>query len=175
LSNDTWHPHGAASCRERDPAARSGQPGHPTRSRALGRSADERLDSTTSRIKSACEPLVAYLLFADEAPLSARIEGTSTFAAEFAARGPRDLRGRSLREFDLEHRLFRYPLSYLVYSEAFCSLPGAARDYVYRRLWQMLSGEDTTAKFAHLTEPVRQAIIEILRDTASYLSDYWRP
>jgi hypothetical protein len=143
--------------------------------RALGRAADERLDSTTSRIKSACEPLVAYLLFADEMPLSAKIEGTSSFAADFSARGPRDSRGRSLQDFDLEHRMFRYPVSYLIYSEAFGALPAAAKDYVYRRLWQVLSGEDTSQKFKHLTEPVRQAIIEIVRETLGDLPVYWKP
>jgi len=145
-----------------------------TMNRALGRAADERLDSTTSRIKSACEPLVAYLLFAEEVPLSATIQGTSTFAAEFAGRGPRDSRGRSLRDFDLERRMFRYPLSYVFYSDAFSALPGAAKDYIHRRLWQVLAGEDTSRKFSHLTEPVRQAVLEIVRETVPDLPDYWK-
>jgi hypothetical protein len=142
--------------------------------KALGRPLEERLESTTSRIKSVGEPLLKYLLFADEAPLTDRIEGTSGFAREFAERGPRDARGRSLRDFDLERRMFRYPLSYLVYSEAFDSLPEIARDYVYRRLWQVLSGEDKTGKFAHLGDDDRQAIVEILRETKPTLPDYWK-
>ncbi len=142
--------------------------------RALGRPLDERLDSTLSRVKSVGEPLVKYLLFAEEAPLTERVEGTSGFAGEFAARGPRDRQGRSLRDFDLEKRIFRYPLSYLIYSEAFDSLPDLARDYVYRRLWQVLSGEDKSGKFANLTEADRRAIIEILRDTKRDLPAYWR-
>jgi hypothetical protein len=141
---------------------------------ALGRPLDERLDSTTSRIKSVVEPLVRYLLFADEAPLSGRIEGTSDFAREFAERGPRDKKGRSLRDFDLERRMFRYPLSYQIYSEAFDSLPGPARDLVYQRLWQILSGEDRSGKFGHLSESDRRAMIEIVRETKSSLPEYWR-
>jgi hypothetical protein len=142
--------------------------------RALGRPADERLDSTGSRVKSVAEPLVKYLLFADEAPLAARVEGTSGFAKDFSARGPRDGQGRGLRDFDLETRMFRYPLSYQIYSEAFAGLPDLARDYVYRRLWQILSGEDQTEKFARLNESDRRAIVEILRDTKPDLPDYWK-
>lgn len=142
--------------------------------RALGRAEGERLDSTTSRIRSVAEPLVRYLLFADEAPLSAPVAGTSEFAREFATRGPRDHQGRSLRDFDLERRMFRYPLSYLIYSDAFDAIPPAGRDFIYRRLWQVLSGEDPSGKFAHLSEPDRRAIIEILRDTKPDLPEYWR-
>jgi len=142
--------------------------------RALGRAVDERLDSTLSRIKSVCEPLVKYMLFAEELPLTDRVEGTSAFAREFAARGPRDRQGRSLRDFDLEKRMFRYPLSYLVYSEAFDALPELARDYVYRRLWQVLSGEDKSGKLGQRDEADRQAIVEILRETKSDLPEYWK-
>jgi hypothetical protein len=141
---------------------------------ALGKPINERLDSTRSRLRSVTEPLVRYLLFADEAPLAARIDGSNTFAKEFAEQGPHDHQGRSLRDFDLERRLFRYPLSYQIYSEAFNSLPELARDDVYRRLWQVLAGDDQTGKFTRLGDSDRQAILEILRDTKSDLPDYWK-
>jgi hypothetical protein len=70
--------------------------------------------------------------------------------------------------------MFRYPLSYLIYSEAFDALPELARDYVYRRLWQVLSDEDESGKFGNLTETDRREIIEIVRDTKPDLPDYWR-
>ena len=73
-----------------------------------------RWESTTTRIKHACESLVKYLLFCEEAPITTKLRGTTTFAEEFAARGPRDKKGRSLRDFDLERRLFKYPCSYLI-------------------------------------------------------------
>ena len=63
------------------------------------------------RISSAGEKLLKYLLFCDEDLITDRIQGTSTFAADFAARGPRDKQGRSLREFDLRRRMFQYPLA----------------------------------------------------------------
>ena len=61
--------------------------------------------------------LVDYLLFIDEAPLPGPVHGTSGFAEKFAAQGPRDSHGRSLRELDLRTRLFRYPCSYMIYSQ----------------------------------------------------------
>jgi hypothetical protein len=67
--------------------------------------------------------LLRSMLFSDEARLEAPMRGTSTFASEFAATGPRDSAGRSLKDLDLNHRLFRYPCSFLIYSDAFNALP----------------------------------------------------
>jgi hypothetical protein len=142
--------------------------------RELGRPATERWDSTTSRIKSAAEPLVQYLLFADEAPLTAPVAGTSKFAEEFSRQGPRDRRGRSLRDLDLKRRLFAYPCSYLIYSAAFDALPGPVTEYVYRRLYDVLTGKDTTPAFAHLAAADRAALLEILRETKPGLPEYWK-
>ena len=89
------------------------------------------------------------LLFADEAPLEGPIVGTSRFSGKvFAARGPRDPKGRSLRQFDLKRRTFKYPCSYLIYSDAFDALPGPAKGYVYRRLREVLTGRDQSPAFA---------------------------
>jgi hypothetical protein len=142
--------------------------------RAFGKPANEPRESITHRIQWACEPLVQYFLFCDEAPLKEPVAGSSTFAREFAGRGPFDSRGRSLREFDLRSRIFRYPMSYLIYSRAFEGLPAEAKEQVYLRLWQVLSGEDHSRPFEHLTPADRQAILEIVRDTRPGLPAYWR-
>lgn len=117
------------------------------------------------RIAGAADRLVQAMLFSGEAPLPGTVRGTSGFAEEFAARGPHDARGRSLREFDLERRLFRYPLSFLIYSEAFDALPELARRLVFRRIWSVLQGEERGADFDHLTEGDRAAILQILEET----------
>lgn len=122
-------------------------------------------DSTWSRIKSVGEPLVRALLFSGEAPLTGPVQGTSSFAAEFARQGPSDPQGRSLREFDLKRRLFRYPCSYLVYSEPFAALPPPAKEYVYRRLREVLSGQDQSVEYRHLAAADRQAVLVILSST----------
>ena len=142
--------------------------------KALDRPADYRSETTISRIKSAGEPLVKYMLFSDEARLTERVRGTSDFAEMFSKRGPHDKRGRSLRDLDLEHRLFAYPCSYLIYSQAFDAMPAPVKEYVYRRLWEVLSGQDTSEDFRHLTAADRSAILEILRETKSSLPDSWR-
>ena len=118
--------------------------------------------------------LVDYLLFVDERPLPGRIQGSSRFAETFAAPGPRDGKGRSLRQLDLERRLLRYPCSYMVYSDAFDGLPANAREAIYRRMWDVLSGNDKSVRYARLTPSDRQAIIEILRDTKQNLPQYWK-
>jgi hypothetical protein len=142
--------------------------------RALGEPEDALGESATRRINNAAEVLVKYMLFADEAPLAAPVRGTSAFAKEFAGCGPRDGRGRSLREFDLERRIFRYPCSYMIYSAAFDELPGAARDRVYRRAWEVLTGADQTPVFARLSKEDRAAVLEVLRATKKGLPEYWR-
>jgi hypothetical protein len=133
--------------------------------KALGKPEDEVGESAARRIGNAAEIVARNLLFAGEAPLTAAVKGTSGFAAEFSRQGPHDLRGRSLREFDLQTRMFRYPCSYLVYSPAFAQLPAPLKDRVFARLEQALSGDDRSGAWAHLPGDVRRAVREILRET----------
>ena len=132
----------------------------------------ERRTATLSRLESANEPLVKALLFSGAPVLKDPVAGTSSFAEEFAARngpheGPRDKAGRSLRDLDLSRRLLRYPCSYCIYSEAFDALPAPSRDYVYRRIGEILNGNEKYPgeDFAHLSREDRRAIDEILRET----------
>jgi hypothetical protein len=119
------------------------------------------------------EDAVDYLLFVDEAKLE-RVRGTSGFAELFSMVGPHDVRGRSLRELQLDGRLMRYPLSYMIYSSAFDALPAAARDAVYRRLWEVLSSATEDARYAHLDAADRRAIVEIVLDTKPGLPPYFQ-
>jgi hypothetical protein len=117
--------------------------------------------------------LVDYLLFVDEQPLPGAVEGPSAFARVFTAQGPRDSRGRSLRDLDLRTRLMRYPCSYLIYSEPFDALPQAAKQAVYARLWAVLSGAVRDARYDRLTADDRQAVLDILRETKPDLPAYF--
>jgi hypothetical protein len=116
-------------------------------------------------VKELAEPVVRALLFSGEAVLTDPVVGTSNFAADFAGKGPRDSRGRSLRDLDLKTRLLRYPLSYVIYSESFNQMPPILKDYIYRRLREVLSGEDKSPAYAHLAAADREAILAILKDT----------
>lgn len=142
--------------------------------KAFGENAGYRSEGTTRRIEWACEPVVQYLLFSEEAKLTEPVTGTSEFAREFAARGPFDSQKRSLREFDLKTRMFRYPLSYVIYSRQFDGLPAEAKERIYRRLWEVLTGKDGTKPFAHLSKKDREAVLEILQETKAELPAYWK-
>ena len=115
-------------------------------------------------VRQAAE-LVDYMLFIDEAPLPGQVQGSSGFAETFGALGPKDSKGRSLRDLALEQRTFKYPCSYMIYSEAFDALPERARAAVYDRLLVVLSGQATDKAYLRLSPADRQAILEILRDT----------
>jgi hypothetical protein len=125
---------------------------------ALGKSND----TIDRQLRDDVNEFVDYLLFVDEAPLKSRIESTSGFATKFEAAGPKDNKGRSLRQLDLEHRLMRYPCSYMIYSAAFDALPTEAKSRIYARIPEVLNAKFSAAD--------RQAIVEILRDTKKDLA-----
>ncbi len=135
---------------------------------------DGNADATArARLDADLKTLVTYMLFADEAPLQDTVQGVSTFTRTFSERGPRDKQGRSLRDFDLKTRLFKYPLSYMVYSDAFDNLPVQVKDRIYERVYGILTRKDPDEKFYRLSVEDRRAILEILRDTKPGLPLYW--
>ncbi len=140
---------------------------------ALERPSGYESESTQQRYASAAEKVLDCLLYVDEHPLSDPIQGTSKFADQFQQRGPFDQQGRSLRQLDLKRRLFRFPCSYLIYSKSFDGLPVGVRDRIYQRLWDVLSGQDQSEKFLHLSASDRHAILDILRATKPQLPAYW--
>jgi hypothetical protein len=131
-------------------------------------------DAARKKLEGPAEQLVRYLLFTNETPLQTPIAGTSDFARQFTARGPRDSEGRSLRDFDLQKRIFKYPCSYLIYSEAFDAIPAPAKDYIYHRLFDILSGREQGPEFASLSSQDRRAILEILVATKPGLPEEWK-
>jgi hypothetical protein len=133
---------------------------------------EARMGVQEERIENGANALVEYMLFAQEVPLKEPVEGVSTFRETFPKRGPRDRQGRSLRDFDLQTRLFRYPLSYTIYSSQFDALPDSVRDRVYRKLYDALMGRGGI-KLERLSPASRRSIIEILADTKPGLPPYW--
>jgi hypothetical protein len=112
---------------------------------------------------AALDDLVSYMTYGDEVALPGPVAGNSGFAAEFAARGPRDSQGRSLRDFDLKTRLFRYPLSYMIYSAAFDALKPQIKAKLWRKLYDTLK-----------TRPGGNDAIAIAAATRPGLPDYWK-
>ena len=107
--------------------------------------AEGRLDFSKGDLNEVLQQTVDYLLFLDEAPLTAPVRGVSSFATKFGASGPQDRQRRSLRELDLQTRLFKYRCSYMIYSPAFDALPAAARLEVFARMRERITDRDTMA------------------------------
>jgi hypothetical protein len=135
-------------------------------------------EATRHQIEKPADQLVHFLLFVNETSLGGldalQVIKDSPFAREFAARGIRDSKGRSLRDFDLHDRIFEYPCSYLIYNAAFDTLPEPAKGYVYHRLLQILSNQDQSAEFASLSAKDREAILSILLETKPGLPGEWQ-
>lgn len=101
-------------------------------------------DFSTGELRDLAHDLVDYLLFVDEPALAAPVRGISRFADVFSASGARDGRGRSLRELDLQTRLFKYRCSYMIVSPVFDALPGEAKVAVFARMREVLTKRQDT-------------------------------
>jgi hypothetical protein len=134
----------------------------------------DRLGTTEAVLREAANTVADAMLFVNEAPLPNAIQGTSGFEEMFSAEGPSDGEGRSLRQFDLQKRLMRYPCSYMIYSPAFDALPDDLKQAIYDRMWVILSGRDRTGKYAKFSFADRQAVVEILGETKKGLPDYFQ-
>ena len=116
--------------------------------------------------------LAKAMLFGDAVPYTDNIRGNSGFDAWFQRQGPSDPQGRSLRQLDLHTRLFRYPLSYLVYTPSFDALPDFARDYVYGRFAAVLQGQDHSDSYAFMNDSARHDTLAILSATKASFAQY---
>ena len=124
-------------------------------------------------LRTVTDAFLRYLLFTEEAELTSPIKGSAGFARAFVARGPRDTSGRSLRDFDLRTRLFKYPCSFLIYSDAFEQLPKEAKELIYQKLFDILTGKDDRTDWQRLSPSDKSAIREILVQTKPNLPAYW--
>lgn len=111
------------------------------------------------------DALVRAMLMIDAIELSAPIAGSSGFAEHFESLGPFDSRGRSLRQLDLESRLFRHPLSYLIYSDGFAALGPEVSNVVFDHLRSILEATPEQDGFTGLSVSDRASIAAILTET----------
>lgn len=115
-----------------------------------------------SELNRQAERLTRYILFAEEAKLPpGGIAGDSAFKADFAKAGKP---GRvSLRDFDLQTRIFRYRCSYMIHSAVFRGLSSDMKVRIFDRLVRALSGEDEDYRYLEREE--RKAIMGMLKET----------
>jgi hypothetical protein len=122
------------------------------------------LRATQEDIDFSIRELANYMTFADEVALPSPVTGGPDFTREFQARGPSDGQGRSLRQFDLKTRLFRFPLSYMIYSQSFDNLNPAAKAILWRRLYELLQKRGAEGN----------AAIAIVAATRKDAPDFWK-
>jgi hypothetical protein len=115
--------------------------------------AEGRVDFSSGELAELIDDTARYLLFVDEPPLPSPVRGVSRFADVFRAGGTRDRQGRSLRELDLQSRMFKHRCSYMIYSPAFDALPKEPRAALFERMREVLIARGDTA------------VLEILDDT----------
>ena len=122
-------------------------------------------EAANEAIGRAARLVVDGLLFVDEAPIDGRLEKSNSFADDFMARGTFTRDGKSLRVLDLETRLFRYPCSYLIGSDAFDGLNETLRAEIIKQLSAILQSKTPLQGYQHLSQTDRQGILSILRET----------
>jgi len=140
---------------------------------ALDRDPNFKSEFTKRRTTRSIDNLVRYLLFANEFQLTAPVTGTSSFTETFSKRKPCDNQGRSLYQLDLQQRLFRYPLSYMIYSPSFKQLPHSTLKLVAQKLHQILTTDMNQEGLDHLTPKLKLALVNILKQTHPQIVKYW--
>jgi hypothetical protein len=125
-------------------------------------------------MRTQVDAFLRYLLFTEEFPLVAPIEGNPDFAKDFIAGAIRDSKGRSFRDLDLKTRLFKYPCSFLIHSPSFDAMAAPIKEVVLQKLHDILTGKNQDEQWARLTPADRKAVLEILLETKPSLPAYWR-
>lgn len=144
-------------------------------SRELGEKREGFSDTTQRIIDHQAERILNYLLFANEVELTGGgLDSNSTFVEDFQHNARISSDGRSLKDFQLLKRIFKYRCSYMIYSTAFESLPAPLKAKVFQRLGEVLTGKDTSNEYAYLKESERKRILNILVETLPDAPADWK-
>ncbi len=136
---------------------------------------EELVGSTRVVADSHCEKVMKCLLFCEEAAMpSGGVDGGPAFQEAFRAGRRTGKEGKSLKDFQLLTRLFKYRCSYLIYSRSWDAFPAQFREVLYRRLFTILTAAEPVKGYEHLSAGERRDILEILRETKEGLPDYWK-
>ncbi len=147
---------------------------HSEMQKAFGESPDGPLSETNQRVlKSQSDRVLKQLLFADEFPLPAGVEGSESFQLGFAANERKSAEGRSLKDFRLYERLMKYRCSHLIYCDAFAALPRIIRTQILEDLHSILTKPDSHPEFSYLSDSEREHIVQILSETMEDLPAVW--
>ena len=142
----------------------------------LGEKVEDQPTGTARRIIDHCaEDVVDALLFKDEATLpEGGIEGDPAFQSAFTRNAMPSSEGRSLKDFQLLNRLFKYRCSYMIYSLTFKSLTPPLKETVLANLWEALDGSDPEGRYAYLSISEKKNIQRILAETLPDAPAQWK-
>ncbi|MBA62816.1 MAG: hypothetical protein CMJ76_10680 [Planctomycetaceae bacterium] len=132
---------------------------------------------TQRRITRSVDNLLKYMFFVDEFPLASVVTGTSSFTRDFTRRQPKTPEGASLFQLDLTERMFKYPLSYMIYSRTFRALGPKTSNLLQQRVKEILLDEPSNIdaeQYKHLTLEQKSSIREILKGTHPSLGQLFR-
>lgn len=116
--------------------------------------------------------LTRYLLFANEAPLPPAVDLNSAFKTDFLLNRRKAADGTSLKDLDLQTRLFKHRCSYMIYSAAFEGLVLPLKQRIYSELKKALNQEQPPPEYAYLSHPEKEIITSILRQTLPDLTRF---
>ena len=124
---------------------------------------------------AASQQVLDALLCKDEAALPpGGIQGAGGFAQAFDPARASSPTQPSLKELDLQQRLFKYRCSYLIESATFDRLQPTLRRRVLQRLWRVLTDSAAEPRYDYLEPAERDTIREILTHTLRNLPPSWR-
>lgn len=135
--------------------------------RELGEPVNHEPTGTAERmINHVVEDVLDAILFKDEAILpEGGIEGDPEFLEVFTATAPRSKEGRSLKDFQLLDRLFKYRCSYLVHGITFQNFTPVLKVRVMRALKETLTSPAPPERYNYLADSERRNIDLILKET----------
>lgn len=137
--------------------------------RALNVDADPDAGSAGRVADSAAARIVEWFLFKREAGQGTDgVEGDAEFQERFEAAFPRTAGGRSLADFELNGRLFKYRCSYMIYSEAFQQLPAPVKSRVISGLKEVLESPTDDDDYPTMKLTERRRTAAILRETGVF-------
>jgi hypothetical protein len=103
------------------------------------------------------------------------IEGDPAFQSAFTRNAMPSSDGRSLKDFQLLNRLFKYRCSYMVYSLTFQSSDPALKGNRARaNSGKVLDGTDPEGRYAYLTTSEKKNIQRILAETLPDAPAQWK-
>lgn len=130
-------------------------------------------DSSRTRIKHHADNVLKYMFFVDETRIPEIDVSQSIFAQDFSSLTPHDKKNRTLYQLQMKRRMFRYPFSYMVYSDTFNQLPSEALNYLWPEIARILNPQFIHPGYEHLNREDKIAIKEILLETHPAATTYW--